>query len=113
MILPDIFTLIDPQTGKLAFRVITINDNSLFDQIQRLNCYSLIWIKKGKGKVKVDFSETNFIQDTLFAFSPFQPFMFQLDGQVEGVMLNFHPDFFCIHKHQHEVACNGVLFNNI
>ncbi len=27
--------------------------------------------------------------------------------------MQFHPDFFCIHKHQTEVACNGVLFNNI
>jgi YesN/AraC family two-component response regulator len=30
-----------------------------------------------------------------------------------GIALQFHPDFFCIHKHQAEVACNGVLFNNI
>ena len=26
---------------------------------------------------------------------------------------HFHPDFFCIHKHHKEVACHGVLFNNI
>ena len=31
----------------------------------------------------------------------------------ERVLIHFHPDFFCIHKHQKEVACNGVLFNNI
>jgi AraC family transcriptional activator of pobA len=29
------------------------------------------------------------------------------------LMLNFHPDFFCIHQHHKEVACHGVLFNNI
>ena len=34
-------------------------------------------------------------------------------GSVSGVAINFHPDFFCIHRHQKEVACNGVLFNNI
>jgi AraC-like DNA-binding protein len=33
--------------------------------------------------------------------------------ELSGVVLNFHPDFFCIHLHQKEVACNGVLFNNI
>ena len=27
--------------------------------------------------------------------------------------VQFHPDFFCIIKHQEELACNGVLFNNI
>jgi AraC family transcriptional activator of pobA len=28
-------------------------------------------------------------------------------------MVNFHPEFFCLHKHRNEVSCNGVLFNNI
>ncbi len=32
---------------------------------------------------------------------------------LKGVALCFHPYFFCIHKHQAEVACNGVLFNNV
>jgi AraC family transcriptional regulator, transcriptional activator of pobA len=27
------------------------------------------------------------------------------------VMINFHPDFFCIFRHQNEVACDGILFN--
>lgn len=39
--------------------------------------------------------------------------MFQTDEQIQGIVINFHPDFFCIHKHHQEVACNGVLFNNI
>src|SRR5258708_39725090 len=33
--------------------------------------------------------------------------------KIKGLAILFHPDFFCIHKHQSEVACNGVLFNNI
>lgn len=109
----DTFSLINSQTGNLAFKVFSFSDNSHFDHIQRLNYYSLIWIKKGKGSVRADFSEYSFIPNTLFAFSPYQPFMFRTDEQVEGFVLNFHPDFFCIHKHQQEVACNGVLFNNI
>ena len=36
-----------------------------------------------------------------------------LTERLCGVALYFHPDFFCIHKHQAEIACNGVLFNNI
>jgi AraC family transcriptional activator of pobA len=32
---------------------------------------------------------------------------------IEGIAIQFHPDFYCIHMHQKEVACNGVLFNNI
>lgn len=107
------YTLINPQTGNLAFKVFSFNNNSHYDHIQRLNYYSLIWIKNGKGTAKADFSEYDFIQNTLFAFSPYQPFMFQTDEQIQGIVINFHPDFFCIHKHHQEVACNGVLFNNI
>lgn len=109
----DTYTLINPQTGNLAFKVFSFNDNSHFDHIQRLNYYSLIWIRNGRGSVKADFSENDFTENTLFAFSPYQPFMFQKDEELQGVVINFHPDFFCIHKHQQEVACNGVLFNNI
>ncbi|MFH4964686.1 helix-turn-helix domain-containing protein [Gaetbulibacter sp. M235] len=106
-------TLINPQTGNLAFKVFSFDNNSHFDHIQRLNYYSLIWIKTGKGRVKVDFAEYSFSQNMLLAFSPYQPFMFLTNEPIEGVVINFHPDFFCIHKHQQEVACNGVLFNNI
>lgn len=109
----DTYTLINPQTGNLVFKVFSFNDNSHFDHIQRLNYYSLIWIRNGRGSAKADFSEHDFTQNTLFAFSPYQPFMFQKDEELQGVVINFHPDFFCIHKHQQEVACNGVLFNNI
>ncbi|MBK9717958.1 MAG: helix-turn-helix domain-containing protein [Saprospiraceae bacterium] len=113
MMSSETYTLINPQTGNLAFKVFSFNNNSHFDHIQRLNYYSLIWIKNGKGTAKADFSEYDFIKNTLFAFSPYQPFMFQTDEQIQGIVINFHPDFFCIHKHQQEVACNGVLFNNI
>lgn len=107
------YTLINPQNGNLAFKLFTFEDNSSFDYLQRLNYYSLIWIKKGKGIVKVDFSEYDFTENILLAFAPYQPFLLQTDERIEGVALHFHPDFFCIHKHQAEVACNGILFNNI
>lgn len=106
-------TLINPQNGNLAFKLFSFEDNSSFDHLQRLNYYSLIWIKKGKGTVKVDFSEHHFQENVLLAFAPYQPFMLSPEERIEGVVLNFHPDFFCIHKHQAEVACNGILFNNI
>ena len=107
------FTLINSQTGNLAFKVFSFESNTHFDHIQRLNYYSLIWIKKGNGKIKADFSEYDFYENYLFSFAPYQPFMIRNNEELEGIVLNFHPDFFCIHKHQQEVACNGVLFNNI
>ena len=107
-----VFTLINPQNGNLAFKFMAFNDGSSFDHVQRHNYYSLIWVKQGSGIVRADFKEYDLSPGSLFAFSPYQPFIF-LAQHIRGVALFFHPDFFCIHKHQAEIACNGVLFNNI
>lgn len=112
MIAHTTFTLVNPLNGNLAFKVFSFEDGSCFDHVQRNNYYSLVWVIKGNGKVKADFTEYGFEQNTLFAFAPYQPFMFS-SNNLKGIVINFHPDFFCIHKHQAEVACNGVLFNNI
>lgn len=112
----DIFstnTLINEQTGNLAFRLLPFEDNQLFDHMQRLNYYSVIWVKEGSGTAKIDLAEVEFQSNTMFALTPYQPFMLQADAPIKGSVLNFHPDFFCIHKHHQQVACSGVLFNNI
>lgn len=110
---PHALTLVHPQTGHLAFKVYEFQDNCPFDHIQRLNYFSLIWVQEGRGRAKADFSEYDFEAGCLFAFSPYQPFMLLADGPLRGTVVHFHPDFFCILKHQEEVACNGVLFNNL
>ncbi len=107
------FTLVNPQNGNLAFKLFSFDDNSSFDHIQRLNYYTLIWVQKGNGKIKVDFSEFDFTEGQLLAFAPYQPFMLQDNPEISGITIQFHPDFFCIIKHHQEVACNGILFNNI
>jgi AraC family transcriptional regulator, transcriptional activator of pobA len=106
-------TLVNPQNGNLAFKIFSFEDNTFFDHVQRNNYYSLIWVTAGSGILRADFSEHTFSGGLLFAFSPYQPFMMIPDEGVKGRVLQFHPDFFCIHKHHEQVACNGVLFNNI
>ncbi|KAA5535037.1 helix-turn-helix transcriptional regulator [Taibaiella lutea] len=106
-------TLINPQNGNLAFKIFDFESNEHFDHIQRNNYYSLIFVKEGEGIVKADFTNYELKRNTVFAFSPYQPFMFVPKETVKGFAIQFHPDFFCIHRHQNEVACNGVLFNNI
>lgn len=106
-------TLLNPQNGNLALKLLHFENNDFFDHIQRNNFYSLIWIRQGNGNVSVDFADYTFQSNNLFAFSPYQPFMFHPEKEMKGIAIQFHSDFFCIHKHQKEVACNGVLFNNI
>ena len=108
----SVFTLVNQQNGNLAFKLFSFEDNSYFDHVQRNNYYSLIWVTEGSGQLKTDFSEYNFEKNTLFSFTPYQPFMFS-SNLIKGFAIYFHSDFFCIHKHQTEVTCNGVLFNNI
>jgi YesN/AraC family two-component response regulator len=108
----EVFTLVDPQDGKLAFKIFNFEDNEAFDHIQYRGYYSIIWITEGEGKVKADYTEYEFRPGSMFSFSLYQPYMI-CSKNVKGTALFFHPDFFCIHKHQAEVACNGVLFNNI
>lgn len=106
-------TLINPQSGELAIKVCPYTDPGVFDHIARLNYFSILWIRKGCGSYKADFSEYTFSENQMLFFSPYQPFMLMPDGDVEIQTIHFHPDFFCIEKHKKEVACNGVLFNNI
>lgn len=113
MLSPSTFTLVSPQNGNLAFKFFAFEDNGFFDHIQRNNYFSLIWVKEGSGKLKADFAEYDFEANTLFAFSPYQPYMFLTDRPIQGVAIYFHPEFFCIYKHHKEVSCNGVLYNNI
>ena len=115
------FTLINYQNGHLAFKILWFDDNSHFDHLQRNNFYSLIWVKKGNGLLKVDFSEYLFQENTLFSFAPYQPFMFSTDGTsrdnregvISGIAIQFHSDFYCIHRNPQETHCDTVLFNNI
>lgn len=106
------YTLVNPQNGNLAFKLLYFEDGHHFDHIQRNNYYTILWITTGAGNLKADFSEYEVSANNLLAFSPYQPFMLS-GNNLRGVAIHFHPDFFCIHKHHAEVACNGVLFNNI
>jgi len=106
-------TLVDPKNGNLAFKIFSFDDNSHFDHVQRNNYYSILLVLSGTGKIKADFSAYDFQGPALLCFAPYQPFIIGNSDDLTGIALNFHPDFFCIHQHNKEVACNGVLFNNI
>jgi len=108
----EAFTLTDSQNGNLALKIFSFDDARHFDFVQRNNFYSLIWVKDGIGTIKADFSEYSLQNDTLFAFSPYQPFMFKAE-KLQGIAINFHADFFCIHEYNNEINANGVLFNNV
>jgi AraC-like DNA-binding protein len=109
----DIFTVINQQNGNLAFKLFSFNDNSHFDYLQRNNFYTIIWVKSGNGLLKVDFSEYLFEENVLFSFAPYQPFMISTDKKISGIALQFHSEYYCIHRNPKETNCDTLLFNNI
>jgi len=96
---------------ELGFRIIQFEDDQLFNEVQRVPHFSIILISGGDGELKADFTDYSISKGVILFFSPYQPFM--IKGRIlKGVMINFHPDFFCIFRHQNEVASNGILFND-
>ncbi len=104
--------IIDKQNGELAFRLERFIDLSQFDHIQRKNYYSLIILKDCQLKLLVDFSEHQLDGSYMICLAPYQPYMLTSNTSHTGVLLNFHPDFFCTYRHQNEIETEGVLFHN-
>jgi AraC-like DNA-binding protein len=107
------FRVVEHENETASFSIFDFTDTARFREVQRSNCYSVIWIFKGEGVMLSDCSRFSFAENSLFSFSPYQPFSMEPKKEIEGLAILFHPDFFCIHKHQHEVACDGILFNNL
>lgn len=105
--------LVNPQTNVLAFRMVELNDDSYFKNLKSYNCYKIILIKKGKGQLAFDKVQYDFFDNCLIRFPIYQPFQIEADGLLDGVLLQFHPDFFWNHKYDLELTSKQVLFKNI
>ncbi len=68
---------------------------------------------KGKGTITVDFIDYNFDGKTVVFTSPYQHLSIKATKEFNIKKIDFHGDFYCIEYHKKEVACNGLLFNNI
>ena len=75
--------------------------------------YYCIFVFHGKGTISIDFVDYEFFGDTILFLSPYQNFKWLGQEPVEIQSILFHGDFYCIEYHKKEVACNGLLFNNI
>jgi len=106
----SVVTFNNSADGELSFRIIHFEDDKHFNRVQRISCFSIILVTEGVGELKADFTDYQIAKGAILFFSPFQPFMIH-GTTLKGVMINFHPDYFCIFRHQNEVACDGILFN--
>lgn len=105
--------LVNPQTNVLAFRLIQLNDDEYFKSLKSYNCYKVILIRKGKGHVAFDQAKYDFSENCLIRFPIYQPFQIEADGPLDGILLQFHPDFFWNHKYEMELTSKQALFKGV
>jgi len=72
----------------------------------------VLLLSKG-SELQVDLAEYSVKQPSLFFVSPNQHLNIKKLGKEEGHFIFYNRDFYCIQIHDEEVACNGLLFNNI
>lgn len=80
---------------------------------KQIDAYTIFWIKEGKGTYHIDFESYSFEDNVLFFLSPGQVFSVDSEKIKEAYQIKFVRDFYCIQTHDAEIACNGILFNNI
>ncbi|MGV3763195.1 helix-turn-helix domain-containing protein [Parapedobacter sp.] len=61
----------------------------------------------------VDFTAHKSESTALLFLSPYQHLSWKSASEPSAKRVLFHGDFYCIEFHKEEVACNGLLFNNI
>ncbi|MBT1704097.1 helix-turn-helix domain-containing protein [Chryseosolibacter indicus] len=72
----------------------------------------VIYLPKGY-RLTVDFAAYETRQPSLFFVAPNQFLKIDKFGSEVGYLIFYNRDFYCIQIHDNEVACDGLLFNNI
>ncbi|MDF7821106.1 helix-turn-helix domain-containing protein [Runella sp. MFBS21] len=65
------------------------------------------------ARVKVDFQEFQMETDSLLFINP-KAILKPIDTEYGGeCLIYFNRDFYCVEIHDQEVACDGILYNNV
>lgn len=75
--------------------------------------YHILLLKSGKGSMHYSFNEYQFEGPCIIFSSAYQSFTLSGVTPLDGVILQFATDFFCIDHNHSEVGCQGLLFNNV
>ena len=72
----------------------------------------ILYLPKGY-KLTIDFAVYDTKQPSVFFVAPNQFLKIEKYGAKPGHFIFYNRDFYCIQLHDSEVACDGLLFNNI
>jgi AraC family transcriptional regulator, transcriptional activator of pobA len=88
-------------------------ESSLLKEPTQFSLYSAIFIREGKGVYHADFGVFPFKGPVILFSTPLQTIFIESEEVIPLTLLQFHGDFYCIEYHHTEVACNGLIFNNV
>ncbi|MDR6943903.1 helix-turn-helix domain-containing protein [Mucilaginibacter pocheonensis] len=88
-------------------------DTGLLSTPVQFSEYTMLFIPEGEGVYRADFGTFNYSGPVILFSTPLQVIYLEQSQPGPVTLLQFHGDFYCIEYHRIEVACNGLLFNNI
>lgn len=95
------------QFGNMEFSKSALRDKSLTS----INDHIKILFIPKKAIIQVDFKEFKMDKDALLFINP--KVVLKPCETVQGHLIHFNRDFYCIQIHDQEVACDGILYNNV
>jgi AraC family transcriptional activator of pobA len=98
--------------GALLLAIAKADTNILNTPVQ-FSEYTVLVITNGEGIYHADFASFPFRSPVILFSTPQQSIHIKEIESLKFTTLQFHGDFYCIEYHRKEVACNGLLFNNI
>ncbi|AZA51812.1 helix-turn-helix domain-containing protein [Chryseobacterium sp. G0201] len=93
--------------GNLEFSKASIENDSLSKINEHIK---VLFIPQG-AIVQVDFQEIEMRTDTLLFINPHV--ILKPCETIGGQLMHFNRDFYCVEIHDQEVACDGILYNNV
>lgn len=75
--------------------------------------YKIYWIEDGSGTYDIDFTTFNIEGSGVFCISPGQIFSVRNEKVKLAYEISFDKEFYCVETHGKEIACNGLIFNNV
>ncbi|SHG29379.1 helix-turn-helix domain-containing protein [Flavobacterium defluvii] len=64
-------------------------------------------------EITIDFKHYRTLSPSLFFINSNQYLQINKEGKKQGYFMYYNRDFYCVQIHDAEVACDGLLFNNI
>ncbi|MFL9836689.1 helix-turn-helix domain-containing protein [Flavobacterium sp. ST-75] len=97
---------------RLGFIPFNSDSLELLNSSQYKGYIKIVYAPRGV-RVNVDFNDYYTEEPTLFFINTNQYVQFFDLGGTEGYFIYYNRDFYCVQIHDAEVACDGLLFNNI